>query len=433
MTVAQQWNRIRIIKAEEESIFARKHMILLGVKQRPSSLSRDIWLDDSKFIKKAVSIPFRADIRKPLRIILIGGSRIGKTTLVSCILDDLQNDFNVNTLSIYPKGLDAYYHNMKGKGRFLCPGETNRTLKSKLFVPEYQIQAIPSDIKRSINRFAFELYNFDPNSEPGFMEYNPKDFSIGLYSNLSIMYHKFKETRGIGADKMLNALDKYTYQNRRGGWDSSRKIYVSVATYEALRQRLQAAISSKFFFESKLKINKDVFLNDWDAGFSHSFIFRADSNDPRVQPYTAKILEIAQKAKQKHNELRRRKGKSERPLFLVVDDAREIVASYMDFERYRARREVERCVYMFGEDGWNVLLVYHNAKDVPEGLLKEADYIISSRLDKSDAEYLPGDNFKQYVQNLFVKPYYFYNEWAVRSKDGSVRTFYAIDSRVGLK
>jgi hypothetical protein len=144
-------------------------------------------------------------------------------------------------------------------------------------------------------------------------------------------------------------------------------------------------------------------------------------------------LRIAQEAKQKDNLRRYKRGKKGRPLWLFVDDARAIISQDMDEYRDRGKAEVEQCIYMYGEDGWNTVLVYHNAREIPKGIIKESDFIICSRLDKEDANYLPDDAYRRIVTSLYVKPYHYYNEWACRSKDGKIRKFFAIDSPIGLR
>jgi hypothetical protein len=430
MYLKQAWNETKIVKEQFANIFAKKQRMLLGTKKLHSTMPKLCWIEDNKFLEQAVSILFRKDTRKPLKIIVIGPSRIGKTTLVSCIVDDLQNDYHVPVISIYPKGIDAVYHNQMGKGKLLCPGEVNRKLNNILLMPYYKEEDIPEEYQKHLQKFAFELYDFNPNTNPGFMEDDPKEYSKSAYKALAIMEDEVPKLKKYTAAQMLRYVDENTIRKVIPGSD---KMYIAFPTYQSLRDKLTGCIANKFFFESKIKINEKMFIKSWNEGLSHAFMFFADPNDPRVQAYTAKIMQVAQRAKRRDNIYRRSKGMKERPAWIVVDDAREIVAEWMDFQRYRARREIENSIYLFGEDGWNILLVYHNVDDIPKGLLKEADYIICSKLDREGAKNLPDEEFRQTVQKLYVRSYNFYNEWACRSKDGTIRRFYAIDSPVGLK
>lgn len=427
----RKWNNTGVKILVDKSIYAKRRLMLLGTKTQFKFLDAETKIDENKFLQQSVTIPFRADVRKPTRIIIIGGSRIGKSTLVSNILDDLQNDFNVPTITLRPKGYDDLFHNKKGKGKFLAPEESGRSLNNRLFMPYYSQDEAFSDIQMHLEKFAFELFDFNPDKEPGFMEDSVADQAKQTYTYISILFDKFPHLRNAKATEFFEFIEKHCVTNLKH--ESSSKIYIPFSVYQSLIQRLNGAIARKFFYDRCTKLNSEMIIGDWNKGLSHSFSFFAASNDPRVQSYSAKILQIYQIAKQKDNLIRRKTGGVPRPIWLVVDDAREVINASMKDDTHRAKREIERCVYMFGEDGWNVIMIFHNASEVPKGLLKESDFIICSKLDKEDAKYLPNEYLQSAAQKLFVKPHYYYNEWAVYSKDGVVRRFFAIDSRVGLR
>ena len=408
--------------------------MLLGTKIPHHKIASSIWKDEELFMKQSVSIPFRSDVRKPVLILIIGGSRIGKTTLKSCLIDDLQNDYGVSTLSIYPKGVDAKYHNKPGFGKYLSPGDYNRTLRNRLFMPMYMDEEMPKEIKQGLDKFAFELYDFSPSSEPGFLEDNPGEYSRGVYSNMSIIRHNNEHTADNTAKQMYKWIEDNTATSTKGNKYNNR-MYIPMATHEAMKNRLISGIANKFFYEDCTKISEKMFINDWGKKRNHAFMFFTDPGDPRVQAYVAKTIKIAQRAKRTDNSYRRSKGWEEKPIWIVVDDASEVIAEYMgNKERYRAKIEIMRLIDKFGEEGWNVMLTYHKAEDVPEGLIDRADFIITSKMNKRSAAKISTDQYYiDTVSRLFIKEFYYYNEWAVRMKSGQVRTFYAIDSPVGLK
>jgi hypothetical protein len=438
MSIIKSWNQTKIVRKREVSIFAKKRHMLLGTKLKHTKMPADAWIDEEKFIKQSVSIPFKNDVRKPQKIILIGGPRIGKSTLLSCMIDDLQNDFNVPTLTIYPKGKDAKFHNLKGKGKILCPGEHSRSLKNRLLMPQYKEDDVPSTDQQGMEKFAFRLDDFNPNSEPGFMEENRADYEKagkGVYVYLSILYNTYPELRGVSAKKLLDDLDQYVYTKKKGKdyQDYSDKLYIPNATYEALRTRLMGCISKKFLYDSELRVDEEMFIRDWNNGKSHAVIYFSNLSDPRTQSYSAKVIQTVQKAKRRDNIARKKKGLPERSIWLIVDDAKAIIDRSMDPDKYRAREVIDECLYMYGEDGWNILLVYHSIDQVPRDYLDQADFIICSRLGRFDLKKLTNERLEMFARNLKVKGGTFYNEWAVGTKDGEARTFFAIDSRVGLR